>query len=160
MGKSLVIKGADFSANGIKENNDITALLSSLFLPCISLTALSTAQGMGSLNTKRCCIYAKTFASLGIDINEYSKIVVSVKQGYDYVFGTGPTPGVDSGWQGWDGETGGQIFSWVTDNQEAVATIDNTTLSMSLNLRYDDNTTEFSENTVLTDIVDSIVLVQ
>ena len=158
MGKSLIIKGADFSANGIQETVilDITSRLSSIFEPRISIGSFF---GSGNPNEKRCCIRAFTFESIGVDISKYSKIKVSVKNGYDYVFGTGPTPGVADGWQGWDGETGGQKFTWTIDNQMAEASVDNTTLAMSLNFRYDDDTTAFSESTALTDIVESIVLV-
>ena len=162
MGKSLVIKGADFSANGIPESLpplDITAIVrdSSRFHPGNSIGSLYSTTP--SPNTKRCCIVATRFLYLGIDISQYTKIEVTIKSGYDYVFGTGIAPDVADGWQGWDGETGGQSFAWVTGNQKGIATVDNTTLSFTLNLRYDDNTTEFSESTVLTDIVDSIVLV-
>ena len=160
MGKSLVIKGADFSANGIPEtlpSLDITSLLSAYFQPCKSLGSLQ--DNSGNENTKRCCIPSMYFSTIGVDISDYSQIVVTLKNGYDYVFGTGPVIGTSTNWQGWNGETGGQTFGWVTGNQQAVATVDATTLAISLNLRYDDNTTEFSNTTALTDIVDSIVLV-
>lgn len=162
MGKSLVIKGADFSANGIPESLpslDITSILanSGLFQAGKSLGSFQDASG--AANAKRCCFPAQRFSDFGIDISQYGKIEVTIKNGYDYVFGTGPVPGSSAGWQGWNGETGGQGFSWITNDQKGVATIDSTTLAMSLNLRYDDNTTEFPESTVLTDIVDSIVLI-
>lgn len=160
MGKSLVIKGADFSANGIQEtvNLDITSLLSSYFQPGKSIGSFPDATG--STNAKRCDLPATLFSTIGVDISEYSKIVVTIKNGFDYVFGTGPLVSVATNWQGWDGDTGGKSFAWVTGNQQATATVDTTTLAMSLNLRYDDNTTEFANTTVLTDIVDSIVLVK
>lgn len=156
MGKSLIIKGADFSANGISEELDITSLISDDFQ---AQKALNSFYGAVTANTKRCCIKPTTFASLGIDISEYSYIKVTVKSGYDYVFGTGVAPASSTGWQGWNGSTGGKTFEWVTTNQVATATVGQTTLSMCLNLRYDDNTTEFSSSAVITDIVESIILI-
>lgn len=162
MGKSLVIKGADFSANGIPETLpplDITTdvMNSGCFLPCKTLGSLYL--GTANPNAKRCCIVPTLFNHFGIDISQYTKIEVTIKPGYDYVFGTGIAPNNAEGWQGWSGETGGQTFAWVTNNQKGIATVDNTTLAFSLNLRYDDNTTEFSQSTVLTDIVESIILI-
>lgn len=157
MGKSLIIKGADFSANGIAERKDITSLLSTYFFAKRSLGRFS---GSTAVNAARCCVFPFTFSAIGIDISQFSKIEVNIKSGYDYVFGTGPQPSNnDTGWQGWDGNVGGQAFAWVTANQQGVATIDSTVLAMSLNLRHDDNTTPFADTTVLTDIVDSVVLI-
>ena len=160
MGKSLIIKGADFSVNGIPEvlpPTDITNLLlqSGMFL---AQTSLGQFNGLTTHNAKRCCLLPVNFENIGIDISEYTKIEVNIKNGFDYVFGTGPSSLYNDDWQGWSGETGGQQFAWVTDDQKAIASVDNTTLCMSLNLRYDDNTTEFSANTVLTDIVESVLL--
>lgn len=162
MGKSLVIKDADFSVNGIPESLpplNITTIVSDFnrFFPQKSLGVFQDI--FGNYNTKRCCVGATRFSTLGIDISKYSKIEVTIKSGYDYVFGTGVAPGNSEGWQGWNGGTGGQSFAWITGNQKGIATVDSTTLSFSLNLRYDDNTIEFLDSTVLTDIVDSIILI-
>ena len=162
MGKSLVIKGADFSANGIPEtlpSLDITQIVANSGSFKVGFSLSQFQDSGGNSNSKRCCIVATRFSDWGIDISQFSKIEITIKDGYDYVFGTGPVPSTGNGWQGWNGEHGLQPFNWITTNQKATATINSTTLSMSLNLRYDDNTTDFSESTVLTDIVDSIVLV-
>lgn len=162
MGKSLIIKGADFSANGIQENIslDITSILaaSPSWKPQYSLRGLDNTAGPDS-NQSRCCFVATTFASLGIDITGYKKLIFTVKPGFDYVFATGPQPNNGSvNWQSWDGAEGGHGFVWVSGNQQAIATLDNTTLAISFNLRYDNNTTTFGANTVLTDIVESVEL--
>lgn len=162
MGKSLIIKGADFSANGIQEDLflDITTLVAPKFLPQHSISGFASLGTNASSNAKRCCVGAFLFSGIGVDISKYSKIELTIKSGFDYVFGTGPLPGSPSGanWQGWSGENGGQAFAWVTANQKAIATVDATTLAISMNLRHDDNTTEFPSDTVLTDIVESIIL--
>lgn len=141
-----------------REYIDITASLSSSFVPRKAIGQFSATYA--SANTKRCCIPATLFSALNIDVQEYSEIQLTIKNGYDYVFATGPVPGNATDWQGWNGSTGTQEFAWVTDNQKAIATIDSTVLAMSLNLRYDDNTTEFPATTHLADIVDSILLVK
>lgn len=158
MGKSLIIKGADFSENGIQEDVslDITALFASHFVPQQALSKFYNQSG--SANTRRCCVPAITFASLGVDLTPYSKIVVTYKDGYDYVLGTGPVPGTATGWQGWSGSTGGQTFGWATTNQQAIISIDNTVLAISMNVRYDDDTTTFTDQAAITDMVESIVL--
>lgn len=159
MGRKLIIKGADFSANSITEELDITAIVaaSDSYQAQYSLAGFHTTSPTS--NAKRCCVKATLFSTWGINVSKYSKLEVVIKSGYDYVFGTGQTPGVDTNWQGWSGTTGGQTFSWVTGNQKAVATLGENDLAMSLNLRYDDNTTEFSASTALTDIVESIKLI-
>lgn len=155
MGKSLIIKGADFSANGIQEDLslDITSLVSSCFY---ARKAIGSLNGAGvSDNAKRCCVCLFDFAEQGLDLSPYSKIVMTVKNGFDYVFATGS----GSTWTRWDGATAETDFTWATDNQVAEATIDANTGTMNANFRYDDNTTEFPTTTELTDIVESIVLV-
>lgn len=159
MGKSLIIKGADFSANGIQEDLflDITSLVAPKFFPRYSIGGFAVTEA--NSNDARCCVKAFLFSDIGVDISKYSKIELTIKSGFDYVFGTGPIPGSpNANWQGWSGENGGQAFTWVTANQKAIATVDATTLAISINLRHDDNTTSFSSNTVLTDIVESIIL--
>lgn len=158
MGKSLVIKGADFSENGIREDVsvNITSLFASHFVPQQALSKFQNQNG--SANTKRCCVPAVTFATLGVDITQYSTIVVTYKNGFDYVLGTGPVPGTATNWQGWNGTSGGQAFGWVTTNQQATITIDSTVLAISMNIRYDDDTTTFESTAVITDMVDSIIL--
>ena len=84
---------------------------------------------------------------------------MKVKNGFDYLLGTTPALGQTSDAKGWDGSTPVASFAWVTTNQMAVATVDNTTLVINANFRYDDNTTEFSATVELTDIVDSIKLI-
>lgn len=157
MGKSLIIKGADFSANGINKTVDITTLLSGYFHAQSSIGRFDMT--MYYPNEKRCCVRAFLFSEIGIDISGFSQIVVNIKPGYDYVFGTGPTPDNPNSWHGWNGNIGVQDFVWITENQQGVATIDSTTLGMSLNLRHDDDTTTFDPAIELTDIVDSVSLI-
>lgn len=162
MGKSLIIKGADFSANGIQEtlpSLDITEIVASSAAYNADISIGSYQDKNGTPNTKRCCVVATSFSTWGIDVSQFSKIEVTIKQGYDYVFGLGTTPGNSANWYGWNKGEKVALFNWVTDNQKEVVSLDNTMLAMSLNLRHDDNTTTFPETTALTDIVESIVLV-
>lgn len=157
MGKSLIIKGADFSANGIQEDVsvDITSLFAPFFQPQKGIRGFD--EDVSEDSTKRCCIPAMLFSTIGVDIANYSKVEINIKTGFDYACGTGAVPG-QTGWQGWNGDVGGQLFAWVTTNQRAIVTVDATTLGISLNLRYDNDAADFSNNTVLTDVVESIIL--
>lgn len=162
MGKSLVIKGADFSANGIQEEItiDITA----------TVAASPNFHARGRLNgslyagpyyvedSKRCCLVPTLFTDLNVDISQFSQMVITLKDGYDYIIGTGTAPGSAPGWQSWAGSQGGGGYEWVTDGSKVVTvTLDATTLAMSMNLRYHVDA-DFPQSTVLTDIIQSIVL--
>lgn len=137
---------------------DLIPLIGNKFHPRLTISKDMYVPSTASSMT-RCCIYT-SFADLGIDISQFSKMEFFVKNGYDYNIGTGLQIGSPEGWQQWSGSEGGQPFAWVTTNQGAIITLDNTTLCFASNLRYDNNTTQFPDGTVITDIVETMRLIR
>lgn len=152
MGKSLVIKGADFSANGIPETipaYNITALVaeSGCWYPRNRVADLNAYSKISSTN--RSCILRYDLDSV-TGIENYSKIRITFAIGIDYVFGFGQD-GVTSSFIRVTGiNTSDTEFGWVTDNQVAEYEIGIRDI-LNINIRFDDNTTDFPENAILSD---------
>lgn len=159
MGKKLIIKDADFSANGFTYIYDLTNTIAN----SIYWHALARITGLADVNhtydVARCCISALAFEDLGIDITPFTKLHIKLKTPYNYVLTTGTTaPGSSSGWQSWDGTTGGGSFAWATNSpHEATATINSSTVGMAMNFRRTDGL-NFWDGVTLLDIVEYIRL--
>lgn len=153
MGTDLIFNNADFSENGFKEGYDFTpdVSLAGDWYPQKRISNLA-APSLPVDDTKRCCIRRFDVSSLpGYAIA--SKIKLTVAPGFDYVFATGDNTSTVSQdhWQRVTGnETYDLTFAWVTDNQEAIS---KKMPYINLNLRYDDNTTEFPADAVITDYI-------
>lgn len=117
MGKALIIKGADFSENGlVPQVFDITSLISNSgdYYPLYAIGGFGATNPVSGGNNKRCCLTSVELSTL-MDSSQYKKIRMEMKPGFEFVFGTGPELNTTTGWEGWKGSTGGQTFSWVTD---------------------------------------------
>lgn len=153
MGKSLIIKGADFSANGIQESVelDISSLVdaSGNFYPCAAVNSFGAAAG--TANTARCELLRLSIAALVADLTPYSKIRIDIKSGYDFALGMCRSSDFGT-WFKLDGtsDSGGSL-SWVTDKQYAEVSV-SPAMYITGNFRHDDNTTTFSNTTKFSDI--------
>jgi hypothetical protein len=153
MATDLIFSNADFSENGIRETYDFTSevSLAGKWYPQKYIGNLN-ASGPPIDNAKRCCILRFNVSSLSAYATA-SKIKLTVVSGFDYVFATGDDTAIISQdhWQRVTGnETYDLTFAWVTDNQEAIS---KKMPYINLNLRYDDNTTEFHADAVITDYI-------
>lgn len=154
MGKSLIIKGADFSANGIQESVelDITTLVqnSGEFDVRMKVGAFWSSGPTGDIT--RCSLTRLSIPEL-TDISGYSKLRIDINTGYDYVLGVCRNSSVDtqSSWSQLNGtsDTGGS-FAWVTDNQFVEVDL-SPIMYITGNFRLDDNGI-FPTSTVLSDI--------
>ena len=155
MGKSLIIKGADFSANSIPPDEalDITQIVadSPAWAPQYAIAQL---QGGGqNSNTTRCCINM-FLLSLVPDFAQYRKLQIEFMPGYDYVMGISSDFTSANTYRVKGDEAYDQTFSWVSNNQKAVASLTYNDLNIatfSLNIRYDNNTTSFPADAKLSD---------
>ena len=153
MGKSLIIKGADFSVNGIPETPsslDITALVgaSGCWYPQSRIGGLNPSGTYS--DTKRCCIFRFLLSTVP-GIENYQKIRVSIKSGFDYVLDIGVDGGGDAAFVRVTGiDTYDTSFNWVTDNQVAEIAIGNRN-RIDMNIRFDDNTTTFPSDADISD---------
>lgn len=153
MGKSLIIKGADFSANGIKETviTDVTnaAEASGDFFPDSFVSAFNFDTP--SASDTRCCIIKLDIANLVEDITQYDKMRIEIKDGFDYVLGI--LRESEGTWHRMDGDSESATdFVWVTNNQYVEVPTSQYML-ITGNLRYDDNTTTFASTTKLSDLM-------
>lgn len=160
MGKSLIIKGADFSANGMPDVYpfDIASIIgnSSSYKVRLRLSGYMWSNTAVTANN-RCCVIATLFSDWNIDITQYSEMEVKFKDGYKYILSTGKVPGQSStSWQSWDGDGGGGGYDWGTGSIVNVI-LDETTLAMSMQLGKTDDS-EMAADTKLTDIIDYIKL--
>lgn len=150
MGKKLIIKGADFSANAI---HDVTMSL----MPILDFYANKAYQGGGSgfspnpptlTNAKRCAAFCN-FASVA---SGYNKISMQIKTGYQFVFGIGV--GTTGNYYKGDGvET---EFTWAEDTSYVEVPLNGRTI-LNINLRKSDDS-NMSNTTVASDIIDYIML--
>lgn len=160
MGKYLLIKGADFSANGIKvilTGDDLLQILDNQFRPQYSLDAYTTQTGeiptSTISNNKRSCVFAvdiTEFANYG-----YTKITINFKTGYNIVLGIGTT---NSSAEYYSGDCVAGNFSWITDSQTASCPLSSTKKYLYINFRNSDNTTIMANDGKASDYIDSIVL--
>ena len=158
MGKSLIIKGADFSTNGINETVelDITSLVdtaTSNWSPQGGVNAFVAASSIS--NTKRCAVVRLSIGSLVPNLSHYSKIRIDVKNGFDFVLGMcrdSTNLSTATSWFRLNGtDTTNRNFAWVTDNQYAEVDV-SAEMYITGNLRYDDDTTTFESTTKFSDI--------
>lgn len=152
MATDLIFSNADFSENGFREAYDFTldVSLAGNWYPQKSLGGV--AETRPDDNVKRCCILRFNVSSLSA-YSTATKIKLTVVPGFDYVFSTGDDTTIISQdhWQRVTGnETYDSTFAWVTDNQEAIS---KKMPYINLNLRYDNNTTEFPADAVITDYI-------
>lgn len=146
MGKQIILKGADFSANALVLN--IADVVSDDFF---QKYALGTAWGTKQASNTRCCVL---LADLSQYVGAFHKIKVTLNNGFDYVAAMGSqNSGVF-----FKGNEQVVTFAWVTDYEYVIMPLSEKMPYLSLNLRYEDNTTEFTDETKLTDIVKEIIL--
>lgn len=160
MGKRLIIRGADFSANAvdyIPGGRDLLNQINDKLLPRVSLNGYTDLTGENNASTiqneKRSCIFAEdvsTFAVLG-----YTKITVNLKAGFDMVLGIGTTNHTA---EYYSGDCVAGKFTWITNSQSASCPLSNTKKYLYINIRHDDNTTAMDETGVASDYIDSIEL--
>lgn len=146
MGKNLAIIGADFSANAVVEVLDFTGMLGAAWMPQKAIANLSGTNT--SANNARCCIQLFDIQSLP-NWNDYQYIRLTINNGYDYVFLVGDVYNTSKtrckGTLEYD-----SAFTWVTNNQLAVSTMYR---YICVNIRYDNNTTQFPSNAVPQDYI-------
>ena len=152
MGKGIVIQGADFSQNGIETGLDFTQMVADAgrWYPQRAIASLVAVDA--TANTKRCCIVRFDIYSIP-DYSRFSKIKLIVKPGFDYVFAIGDSTTTVSPdhWRRVTGiETYDTMFAWVTNNQVAVGAMNR---FINLNIRFDDNTTEFPTDADINDYI-------
>ena len=164
MGKSLIIKGADFSSNGILESTSILDWCANQLQ-----MGMSWSQNISLVspndNSTRCCIimYPNTITDIS---KGFTKIKIKVKDTYDFVFGTGVWGAAVTG-SGWfKGNCEPAEFAWITDTQEAVAPLDFPLSEnflranmFKVNIKKKDGTS-VSGPTTIYDIFDDITLVE
>ena len=158
MGKSLIIKGADFSTNGILETVelDITSLVDAStgdWFPQRAVNAFVSTSP--SSNTQRCAVVRLSIGSLVPNLSQYQKIRVDVKNGFDFVLAMcrdSANLSTATSWFRLDGtNTSNRNFTWVTDKQYAEVDV-SAEMYITGNFRYDDNTTTFERTTKFSDI--------
>lgn len=144
MGKDIFINGGDFSVNGFSSDEDVIGIA------VFTVGKAYNAEPPGTITNNTRCMFN---VSLPSEYAEYNKIKMKVKDGFDYVFGV--NRGTVTTW--YKGNEIVTTYSWITDTQEVVAPVSVGDV-VYVNLRYDDNTTVFANDTVISDIVNSIVL--
>lgn len=164
MGKRLIIKGADFTANSIDteplepiDGDTMLALLPTYFQARVSLNGSTTTSGeipaSTTANTKRSCVFAadlSDYAAYG-----YTKITINFTSGFDFVLGIGTT---NASAEYYSGDCVAGTFTWVTSSQTASCPLSRTKKYLYINFRYDDNTTLMPTNGQVSDYITSIVL--
>lgn len=160
MGKSLIIKDADFSANGIQEQVSIL----SYFLANASFTvgkALNTFVSASTNNQARCNVLLFKISAY-TDWAKYSKVRVTIKSGIVGLLGTGPAVDSVTGWQGWKGTTGGYNFnnSWNDGGNfmEFPTSAASPDCYISMNFKKSDSS-NFDVSTALSALVDDVILI-
>ena len=156
MGKSLIIKGADFSANGIHDAVilDITSLVdaSTKFYPKAAVSSFTS--GTTSSNSTRCALLQLSISALVPDLSPYSKIRIDINSGYDFAMGMCRSQSGQSSSSNWfklDGDnSSGGSFAWVTDKQYAEVDV-SSEMYITGNIRHDDNETEFGDSAKFSD---------
>lgn len=145
MGKRLIIKGADFSANAIPFNQEerIVAALSKGFYVRKGLLE----NGSTISDPSRCVISAADISNL---LSEGSKLKIKVKDEFDFVFGIGNGSTITY-YQAGDSIVG--TFAWITDGM-AKAPISSSQKLIYLNFRYKGTYRTFDLDTTLDDLID------
>lgn len=153
MGKSLVIKGADFSINAIVDKYSIAELVN--FVYGKSYPQYSGNNAPIHTNTNRCAFYFD-FSHL---VSSYSKIRMEMNDGYQFVFGIGNKNGGISNGKFYKGDAIETGFEWSTDYNYVEVDISATNAYViNVNLRNASNT-ELSPSITLLDMVKEIVLI-
>lgn len=150
MGKSLVIKGADFSGVAVENVLDFTQNVpaANKWFPQNTIQALYSSES--DPNGARSCVCRFDVTSIQ-GYEDYSKIRLTVRSGFDYVFAIGDSTNVvsDEHWQRITGNgTHDSIFNWVTDNQQAIGEIKR---YINVNIKFDDGVTNFPQNAKIED---------
>lgn len=161
MGRNFIVGAADFSRNAITELNDITQLVdaSGRFFPRKAVN--SFVSTVSTENAKRCAIIRLCIHDLVQNLDAYSKIRINIKGGFDFALGMcRSSEDVDNylKWLQLDGEReSGGAFAWVTDKQYAEVAV-SSEMYITGNIRYDDNTTEFSSTAKFSDFAEIILI--
>lgn len=149
MGKSLVIKGADFSTNAIMDELSIAGLVE--FNYGKAYYRYSGDDHKFTENTKRCALYFK-FLNLA---SSFKKIRMEMNDGYQFVFGIGS---IYTG-NFYKGDAIQTSFEWSTDYNYVEVDISATNAYIiNVNLRNVSDT-ELSPSITLLDMVKEIVLI-
>lgn len=153
MGKSLIIKGADFSANGIKQILDITNQIGENWL-CRQRNTDLTGTHQQSDNYK-CCITQFDLSTID-GIENFSKIRITFNDSLNYVFGIG---GADGFIRVAGIDTVATDFAWETDNHIGEISLDRATRYLiSVNVRIGNGTTIMSATTPIEDCLKIILI--
>lgn len=165
MGKVLVLKDANFSANGILDN---ISILDTFVQYAVSNNRYFVQHGLNSFvdvgtnntNLKRCCVGTIDISSL-VNLTPFSKIRVVFKSTVDFCMCTGPQSNSVTNWHGWKGEQSVNAFSqsWCTAYNYAEFPADvSDPLFFTMNFRRKDSG-DFAAGTLLTDLLEDIILI-
>ena len=159
MGKVLIIKGADFSANNvavdhIKTDKEIAEeLLSSKFEYGYSISLGNPIAKTSTINPKRCCIY-------GMQLDEiarmgYTKVKISFAEGINYIGGTG-TPDNFHPYNDTMSEVG--MYTWQAGGSIMIPVAEDTNFYIHFKLLLGDVETAFDSDVVASDIIKDVTL--
>lgn len=150
MGKSLIIKGADFSANGISENVplDITSLVSQSekWIPRKRITDLSGTNVQA--DNYKCCLQRFDIDSVPNSSN-YSKIRITFAEGLNYVFSIGTGSSASNYVRVTGIDTTNTDFDWTTDNLVGEIAFSETRHIFSFNVRIGSGSTTMDADRTL-----------
>ena len=145
MGKLLIINGADFSVNGTSIINYVNVI------PLFQANALSVGNCLsysgGTIN------YSSNSKRVGVDKTTmpsgYTSIRFKAKSGFEIALALfkSSDPSVAKGTDANGDATVNGGFQWVSPNKELIFNLSDYDI-FAFNVRYDDNTTEFTSNTL------------
>ena len=144
MGKSLIIKGADFSANGIQEDIslDITGLVAESVGRWYPRRRITTLAGNTVVDDNYKSCVARFDLSTVPNYELYSKIRITFADNLNYVFSIGI--GTDNaGFVRVTGiDTTATNFVWTTDNHIGEIAINENRIIININIRIGAGTSE------------------
>ncbi len=134
MGKSLIVKGADFSANGMDLSYDITSLASSAWYPRYALNYIGGKTK--TQNNKRCCVQQFELSNVP-NISNYTKIRIIFAEDINYVMTIGTGTNDYSGYIRVTGiDTYDTTFAWVADNSVAEIELNDARHILNVNVKF------------------------
>ncbi len=139
MGNDIIISDANFFENSIFDGS-LIPYTSGYFYARTTYNSYQVQQS----NATRCCT-----GGFDLPAGTYTSVKMRVKDGFDFVLGV-KNGSTCKYYKGNNVETS---FDWETNTQEVVAPISSSS-KLYINFRYDDNTTRFSLETKITDIID------
>lgn len=164
MGKVLVLKDANFSANGILDN---ISILDQFVAAVQQGNCFKVGIGLANfiygntVNQARCSVQPPVEVSALANLSVFSKIRVVFKSTVDFSMCTGPQADTTTNWRGWKGDQSVNAFSqsWCTNYNYAEFPADVfDPLFFTMNFRRKDSA-NFAAGTLLTDLLEDIILI-